>query len=343
MGLLDWFRARTPKLDQDRISAALIRETTEYLVKMTDPRLALVGGYRERMSAVVGTTLSYIAEGRALLLPPHELSTTAWSLDPCIKALFVHPEELVEVVSRSAELRSYVDASSATDPVFALLATDIEERKRLGMMVQNGVMMRDVAQTTLNFTNHRLRLFGHSREALWEAISQRVLDELAMVALDLMQSEQATRKELENSRVLLTARLSMFERRGTGVAPFFGESRDTGASLESHDLLRQLDDNEQQLACLGGAEDALQRQLDYLCNVLADPGRHISMWRRDERLDSMNVVLSANDSAGEDVAFNVVRVEREPQTLHALIPVCVDRKAIHEPPRMSLDEAERLI
>lgn len=342
MGLLDWFRLRTPKLADDGISDVLIRETTDYLVKMTDPRLAVVAGYRDRMQASVCRALEFVAESRDLMTPPREIATAAWSSDPCIKAFFVDPEELIEVFSRSTELRDFMAHSGGTEPVYAVLATEMEERKRLGIAIHEGMVVRDVAQITLNFTNHRLRLFGHSEHDLRQAVARRMLDELAMVALEQMQQERTMRKDLENSRALLEARRVVFEQRGIGVESFVSGAGHATASSESRGLLQQLEDNEQQLAALGGATDALERQLDYLCEVLMEPDEHISMERRQVRLDSMNVVVNAA-TAGEAVEFNVVRAERQAHIQHAMVPVQVDRHVIHELPRMSLDEAERLI
>lgn len=342
MGLLDWFLQRTPKLNQDGTSESLVRETTDYLVKMTDPRLTLVSGYRDKMEEPVRTSLGFIAEARELLVSPRPVTITSWAQDPCIKAVFVHPDELIEIFSRSDELRDYVAHSAEAEPIYAVLATDIAERKRLGITVRGGMVVRDVAQTTLNFDNHRLRLFGHSKDDLWQAISRRLLDEMALVALGRMQGEQAVRRELENSRTLLTSRLAVFERRGTGMSSFLGEAGQTTATEESRELLRQLEINEQQLAQLCGASEMLDRQLEYLCEVLIEPAGHVSMLRRTVRLDSMNVVQT-RDADGTDVEFNVVRVERQPDVIHAMIPVKVDRRVIREIPPMTLDEAEKLI
>lgn len=346
MGLLDWFRQRTPKLGQETISESLLREATDYLVKMTDPRLALVDDYRGRMAAAVRTSLRFIAEAQNSLMPPRPLTVTSWALDPCIKAVFVHPDELIEVASRSADLRDFVDRSGATDEIYAVLASEVEERRRLGIALQGGMVVRDVAQTTLNFTNHRLRLFGHSRDDLWQAVSRRLLDEMALVALCRMQGEQAARRELEHSRTLLTSRLAVFEQRGTGMDSFLGESGQTGTRDESRELLHQLEINEQQLAQLGTPGDALGRQLDYLCEVLSVPEQHVSFLCRKVRLNSMNVVQNGDgdgDGEGDEIEFNVVRIERQPDRVHAMIPVCVDRRVIRDIPAMTLDEAEKLI
>lgn len=348
MGLLDWFRLRTPKLSEGAISEGLVRDTADYLIKMTDPRLALIGGYRNRMEDAVIKTLHFIGEVRDLMLPPREVSTSAWALDPCVKALFVHPDELVEVFSRSQELKAFVDNSGPSDPVYAVLGAEVEERRRFGIVVQGGVMVHDVAQVTLNFTNHQLRIFGHSEDDLWQSIARRVLDELAVAALARMEAEQRTRKELENSRNLLNARLAVFGRRGTGVDSFLGEAGGDVAHEESRALLHELEQNETLLAGLGSAEDWLERQFAYLEEVLVDPAGQLSVSRREVRLDAMNVVqpeslAGADGGSGEAVAFNVVCVARQPERTHAMIPVLVDRKVIRELPPMSLDEAERWI
>jgi hypothetical protein len=216
---------------------------------------------------------------------------------------------------------------------------DIEEQPRFGVGLQGNMVVRDVAQTALSFAQHRLRLFARSEPDMWRAVARRLLDELAMIALERMQAEQAQRRELEEHRELLTARLATFSRRGAGADSFLGEAGAHVSHEESAELLKKLSANETRMAALGCPTETLDRQLDYLAEVLAEPMRFVQVEWRSQCLDSMNVVVDC--SQGERVEFGLLTLDRTPPMRRAFLPVRVDRALIGEGRKLKLENAER--
>ncbi|GAB2877909.1 hypothetical protein GCM10027046_02290 [Uliginosibacterium flavum] len=343
MGLLDWFRQSTPQLDQERVSDALVDSTIDYVVKMTDARLALVNQYRARLSGPVKRSLEFLAAQRSNLPAVHEVGPLAWSIDPSMRAFFAQPADLLDTFGHCPPLLNYAAQSVPLDPIFAILAMEIDEQQRFGVGLQGEMMVRDVAHVTLSFSHHRLRLFANSEAGLWQSVSRRMLDELSLIALEHMQAEQSLRKELAEHRDLLSARLATFTRRGAGIDSFLSEAGTQVSPQESADLLHKLEENEARLEELGCPTEMLDRQLDYLAEVLAEPMRFIQLERCQPHLDSMNVVLSGNSetASGEQIEYNLVTFDRHPPQRRAFLPVRVDRALLGEARKLKLDNAER--
>ncbi|MBS1209733.1 MAG: hypothetical protein H6R19_2131 [Proteobacteria bacterium] len=339
MALLDWFRQSTPKIDEEKVSTQLVEETIDYVVKMTDARLTLINHYRQRLTGPVTRSLQYLNALRTSLPPTHEVAPLSWSLDPTMRAFYGQPADLINSFAHCQPLHNYAATASPLDPVYAVLAMDIEEQQRFGVGMQGDMVVRDVAQSALSFSHHRLRLFARSETDLRRSIARRMLDELALIALDRMQDEQSQRRELAEHRNLLAARLSTFAQRGAGAESFLGEAGAMVSDEESSVLLRRLEENETQLAALGCPTETLDHQLDYLAEVLAEPMRFIQMEYRQQYLDSMNMIV--DEHSGERIEFCIASVVRQPPKRRAFLPVRIDRALIGEGRKLHLDNAER--
>lgn len=339
MGLLDWFRQSTPQLDEERISSKQVDDTIDYMVKMTDARLTLVHHYRQRLTGPVTRTLEFLHNLRQSLPPTREAGPLSWSIDPTLRACFGRNEDLLNTFAHCQKLSDYAAKASPLDPIYAVLAMQYQEQTRFGVGLQGEMMVRDVAQTVLSFSQHALRLFARSEAELRRGIARRLLDELALIALEHMQAEQAERKELEEHRNLLSARLATFNQRGTGADSFLGEAGALVSAEESALLLTKLSDNETQLAALGSPSETLDRQLDYLAEVLAEPMRFIQLEHRHTHIDSMNVL--ATESTGEAIDFGIATFDRHPPERRAFIPLRIDRALLGEGRKLKLDNAER--
>lgn len=341
MGLLGWLRRRTPKLDGEHLPTHLVQETTDYVIRMTDPRLTLVPRHREKLAPAVSACLNFLREQRTLLPLPRELSASQWASDPCLKAMFVKADDVDAALAHATELREFFAHAPLLEEAHAVMGMAIHEQTVLGMALKGEMVQRDVAQTTVSFSDHRIRLFGNSEGHLWHAIARRLVDEFALTALARMQSEQQDRKSLETDTALLRARLRTFERRGAGVGSFLGEQGTQGSS-DTRKLLHQLEANERKLKAMGCSSGGLERQLDVLREVFSAPAALIEVTQCTVRLDAMNRVVTAAQD-GCDITYNRVRVKREDAPVErAFVPVRVQR-CLPAEAGLQLDRAAALL
>src|SRR5262245_53811157 len=108
MGLLDWLRGgSSPPGGPD---AALVAEAVERIIQTANPRLRFADRYAQRLSPAVASAMAYAAELVAAAPAAREATAAGWTADPCMRALFATPDDIVRAFSRSTELRAFFEA-----------------------------------------------------------------------------------------------------------------------------------------------------------------------------------------------------------------------------------------
>jgi len=303
MGIFEWIRGGA----QSAPDAARIDETVERIVQMTNPRLRFVSRYRARLRPAVKVSITYAGELVAGAAPAREASAASWAADPYLRAFFATADEIPRVFGRAADLRAQFDRNPDSQEAYAVLSMQMVERKILGMALEGGTMRREVAQTSVSFGDYRVRICGRTEPELRAEIERHIVDQLALEGLVQVGAEQSRRETLTQERGLLTTRLKLLEQQGAGMRAVLG-AETVGAS-ELARLQSKIDDNARNLTGLGSATEALDRELELICSVLAKPQAHFNVTTRTMRLDRMNVVLDdADASGGTDFEFQVAQV-----------------------------------
>jgi hypothetical protein len=154
----------------------------------------------------------------------------------------------VQAFSRAPDLRAHFQQNPALPEAYCVLGMRMIERKVLGMAVEGDRVHGEVAQTAVSFSDHRVRVCGRSEAELRSEIERRILDQLALEGLACVVDDQSNRKELEQERAMLKARLKMLERKGTGMRGALGG--EAAGQSELADLQSQIEEN---TAKLGGS------------------------------------------------------------------------------------------
>lgn len=338
MGIFNWWRRHGGDANNAQ-SVERINETVERIVT-TNPRLRLARRYRARLAPAVATSLNYARDLVAALPPSREASAARWSADPYLRAFFVNPDDLGRAFSNSPDLRAYFDREPVVPEVCAVLGMEMVERQTLGVVMEGEVIRRDVLQTSVSFGDHRVRICGRTEPDLRQEIERRIIDQLALAGLALAAADQSRRDMLEQERALLKTRLRLLERQGTGMRAALGGDAVVGQTELSR-LQAQLEENTRNLNNVGIRTEVLDRTLERLREVLAEPAQHIYVTSKHLRLDRMNIVLAANSpQAGEDIEFQIARIPDNPPQMRAFALVRVPR-AVMRPRELLLDEAAR--
>ncbi|WP_248295083.1 hypothetical protein [Paraburkholderia sp. UYCP14C] len=245
-----------------------------------------------------------------------EASVAAWSTDCQIHAFFAAPDDIASAFSRSHVVRAFFDQHPGAHEAFAVLGMAISERRVLGARQEGGIVRTDVPITTVSFGDHQVGLVACTEEELRDELVLRVVDQLALAALAQVEANTLRRESLMQERALLKVRLRLLERGGLGMNPVLGGGMpDAAADLNS--LQAEMDENDRELAGLGLASDALERQLKVVCDLLADPASHVSVVRRRLWLDRLNVVVDDGAHDGAPVEFRVARIPASPPRIRA--------------------------
>ena len=98
-----------------------------------------------------------------------------------------------------------------------MLTMEWGESKRLGTVLQNGLIQRDVLQDAFNFSNHLYLAPSISLEETITNIKRRVFDFFVTKALEKIIAERSMRTELELQQKLLKRKLAAMKAGNWGL------------------------------------------------------------------------------------------------------------------------------
>jgi hypothetical protein len=346
MGFFDrlWPRKPARPDPQTEQTRALADRLTEL-----SPPLKLARDWRARLAPALAQSLTYVSDVVRTLPPAHEASAANWLADPYIHAFFAAPDEIAHVLSRSAELHAWFESHPFANETYAVLGMAMSERRSFGVAQHGDQVHADVAQTTLSFDDHQVRVCGETEADLRALIVQRVVEQIALEGLAQIGADETRRDALEQERALLRTRLQLLTHHGAGTHRMVGEQAVADAA-ELARLEALIVANEQALAALGLKTDALEHQLSVICEVLAHPAQHANVEMRQLRLSPMNVLLEpgvaeagdVSGAPGAQIVVPLAHIPASPAGLRAFSLVRFARKDLQPLPRV-LDEDSRFV
>ncbi|WP_291995308.1 hypothetical protein [Candidatus Accumulibacter sp. ACC003] len=342
MGILDWFKNRPAQFDPERVSDEMLRAAVDKAITLTNPRLRLLPNCHKRLTPAVATTIEFLRTLVLALPAARPLSSSAWASDPALRAFFVAPSDIPAMLGRSDNLRTLFDKFPELDEACLVLGMDLKEQRVFGMALHGGMVQRDVAQTTVGFSDHRARFCGADESRLRRVVGVGVSEYLLAHALSEIGEERVERQELQASRSLTRARLRLLKQHGPGLGSMFGEA--PAAQSEQAKLEAELLENERQLAAIGSGESVLEAELECLESVLDNPQRYLHVEQRHLRLSPLNVVLDeASSDAAADVDFSLAELSGSPPMRRAFVLARVARSDLPPPKKVNFADAGRYL
>jgi hypothetical protein len=342
MGILDWFKNRPGQFDPDRVSEEMVRGSVEKAIALTNPRLKLLPNCHKRLAPAVENTIEFLRAQVSLLPAVHPLSAKAWSSDPALRAFFVAHSDIPAVLARSDNLRTLFDKFPDLDEACLVLGMAFSKQRGFGMALHGEMVQRDVAQTSVSFSDHRARLCGHDELRLRRIVGVEVFEHLVAQALSEIGEERVERQELQTNRSLLRTRLRLLQQHGPGLGSMFGA--EPAAPSEQTRLAAELLENERQLESLGGSDSVLEAELETLKAVLENPQRYLHFESTHLRLNTMNVLLDENSTEqAADVDFALVELSGSAPLRRAFILARVARTELPPPKKLDFNHAARYL
>jgi len=326
----------------DLLDKALLERAIERAVEGSDPRLRALPGYRKRLREPVERAALHIIGLVNALPEPAEISSQAFRADPRLRAFFVSPEHLQEVIGNCPLVSEYLDrAHPAPDQyIFGLLSMNRTEKNVLGMDLRGDTVQREVAQVAVNFSDHRYLGPSDNETETRHELMRRGFDFLVETALQDIVAARSRKTELDQQRQLLQRKLKAMQAGNWGLQTVF--ATDSGAGSDPAALEAEIETVESELMALGSPPQALEHSLEQLSATLGDPAH----W-----LDARTIRLTLNQmsiKAGSGAAGSVYELE-----LTELFAPASDRRRIillgrfpvqELPPRRDfLAQAERLL
>lgn len=342
MGILDWFKNRAGHFDPDRASDETVRWAVDQAIGLTNPRLKLLPNCHKRLTPSVETTIEFLRAQVHALPAVRPLSSTVWPSDPALRAFFAAPSDIPAVLGRSDNLRTLFDKFPEINEAYLVLGMAFNEQRVFGMALHGEMVQRDVAQTSVSFSDHRARLCDRDQALLRRVVGVEVFEYLVAHALSEIGAERVERQELQGTRSLIRARLRLLQQHGPGLGSMLGEV--PAPRSEQARLQAELLENERQLETLGGSESVLEAELECLKSVLDHPQRYLHIEPRRLRLSPMNVMLdeTSTDPAA-DVDFAVAELSGSPPMRRAFVLARVARTELPSPQKINFDDVTRYL
>lgn len=275
---------------------AIIQAAIERVIDGTDSRLRLLSGYKKKMHAAVAGAVEYVVELVDSLPPSVEMGPANYSTDPRLKAFFVSPEHLREVIGASRAVCDHLQTTqgSPSDRVHCLLSLGRSEKHVLGMELQDGVVLRDVAQTVVNFSDHLVVAVTGSETETRRELKKRAFDHLIQMALQNLVAARGRKLELAKQRTLLQNKLSAIRAGRAGLEPLLGATDQSRPDLAA--IQEQVAFIEAELLQLGADSVTLDHHLKQIVTILGNARGHLHLEHVSVTLDTMGV--KRNEQAG---------------------------------------------
>ncbi|MEW6332073.1 MAG: hypothetical protein AB1560_11500 [Pseudomonadota bacterium] len=300
-----------PSASAPRCDPALLRQAIEQVVDGVDARLRAVPGYARKLAPAVEQTVAYFTECGQWLAAPVEFSTRRWAADPLVRALFATAAELQRFFSEDPGVRAYFHEHPLADEVYIGLGVTRLERRGFGVAMSGEVLQREAPQTVISFCDYRLFGACDSEQQLRRNIEQRGFGFLIGEALERIVEKEHTAQSREHEQQLLELRLrGLLQKRGAFESLYY----ESNAGLDDEIArlrTRLLHEREASIPVHGDAS-VLDGYIAGICEVLADPERHVKRATVRLRIDRMNVKVEAPDAPADELTFSEVTIGSRP-------------------------------
>ncbi|MEE4135564.1 MAG: hypothetical protein V2I32_05755 [Desulforhopalus sp.] len=293
-----WQHFRTGWSESNPLAAEIDR-----VVELADPTIRRARRYRQVLRDPVAGVMNYCSSVIDAFPGPVRLSRKEYFDNPAVKALFVNPEDLESLLLSGPDAAT-LRQSGYTGEVVALLTMSKEEKTVLGYQQQGEIVLRDVAQRSVNFVDHRLVAPSPDLAITRAGILARGLEVLATVAMERITGLRNNAAELREKRAYLKGAITIFGGKSRLQEQF--SVPDPAMAEKLRAARERLVAVEGELAevesLLATPEDALR----HLSEVLVKPAETLTVQRQSIFLNWMNVLV---DSRGENGGHEIVMAE----------------------------------
>jgi hypothetical protein len=325
--LVSRFQQAREVRESNRRKEAALTEAVQRVMQLSAPVVGTLRNSQRNLRAPVETALAYIDQTIALIPGPLPLSPETWGQHPLLQALFVGAEEIKAFLWADRRLKSFF-ARHPEPRAWALLTATRCERTIFGTAVEGEIVRRDVAQTAVEFRDHRIL-----DPAVTLAYTRHELRARAMAALVTPVVERALQQRslqdgLREQQRILSVQLKIQQTRSDrpdGQSPGEGEkgASENGASGILADIDRQI---RELSACSASPEVVLHE----IAEVLNAPQAAMTVHPVAMRLNWMGV-KQCQTSSECDLDVRLVEVELKAHWRRTAVFVSIERGDVARP------------
>jgi len=319
----------------------LTADLIEMIVDTVEPRVRALGHYQQKLRGCVRTTLAYL---RAIAKAPLEvivLTRANWNDDPRLNAFFARPDDVPALIGRSKELRAFFEdpANARVEEAYALLGMKKQEKSVFAPRFEDGQLKQDVAQTAVNFCDHRLVAPSATEEQTRLEVGRRIIVQLAQIALARIIALDEKAVDLQQRKGYLSTRLRLLHLAREGMQGIVDDPATLAEQIRA--VERELKETVEGYIEAKSSLATLDGYIAHIDDVFSHPEQHVKLTRSDLLVNRMGIrVDAASDERHNELTLAELTVGEK---LHVVVaPVRCPRSEL--PPRENLiANAERYL
>lgn len=302
-----------------RRQEAVLQEAVRRVLHLSAAVVCTPRDCRRELRSPVENALGYIQRAIGAIPGPVPLAPDRWDRDPLLPALFVNPDEVKTLLAGDRRLKSFFRQETAAQACALLIATP-KERTVFGTAVAGGIVQRDVAQTAVEFHDHRIIDPRPVAAETRRALEDRALNALVTQVLDCLLQARSLKNELKEQQRILSIQFEIQQTRKPGLGVPKPEDDGAGAPPAERPLLAEIERQIQDLAAESGSAEACVRQLIAALNA---PQQVLTITPIVLRLNWMGVRQAADAGEGN---IRLAEIELQGQQRRVAVLVDIDRR-----------------
>lgn len=290
------------------IPATVLDEAIEHVVDGIEPSLRYFPGYKKILNNSVATSLAYISNLVDTIPEPVFISRKDFFKDPRINAFFVTVADMQDIFSNSRELKSFLEVSENCNlnEAYALLCMSETNKTILGMDLNEDIIQREVLQTALDFSEHKILSPAASEAEVRKGIKQCIFDGLITHALQKIVKLKDQKRELEKQEFILNSRLKTRQSQSDGFSKLLASATEKKLST---DIKQKKSDNAIKLKKIPASWEVPRVYLEIIKETLSQPENFICIKEKSFDLTKMRTVASKNTSQSvETIHFQQITI-----------------------------------
>jgi hypothetical protein len=276
-------------------------QATDRVVQIADPVIRQAKRYRQVLAEPIAGSMQYFQSISKTLPGPIVLDPKRYYDDPTVKALFASPDELDEVLRFNPEINKLRKQGQVGEKV-AMMTMLQEERTIFGHKQEGELLVRDVRQQAVSFSDHRIVAPSADLDTTRDGIVNRGLEVLATVAMERITTLRANKAELQGKKEYLQGMVKIFGGRSHRQELFAAPTVHNREELRK--VEQKLAEVEQELEELRQRIALPEQSLAHLEEIMRQPETMLVTRRQTLRLNWMGVrVDDEPGSEGNDIAL----------------------------------------
>ncbi|MDR2880726.1 MAG: hypothetical protein LBV29_02335 [Azoarcus sp.] len=171
----------------------------ERIAALVDKTLAVIPGFATRLSRPVAHAREFCARLVDSLPPTVMIDRQSFASDPLVHALFASADDIGAMLAASEPVRTYLaePRSWQEESFIALMAARRVDKKVLGVALRGEIVVTDVPQTLLQFSNQTIILPADDSASAREAFMEAAFDSLLLTFAGHLERTREDYKSLQ--------------------------------------------------------------------------------------------------------------------------------------------------